>query len=116
MLTFNAEYARDQAIHNILSITEEVSELVAENRQLKVENERLKCCELVVAEEEHCGCGFCTQDENYFTRNLLSKTANDDSVWEVFIDLKYKMLRLTHGKFVADSIVIDRCPMCGRKL
>ena len=116
MLTFNAEYARDQAIHNILSITEEVSELVAENRQLKVENERLKGCELVVAEDEHCSCEFCTPDEKDFTRNLLSKTTNDGSAWEVFIDPKHKMLTLTLNSLVADSIAIDRCPMCGRKL
>ena len=121
MLTFDAEYARDQAIHAILDITEEVADLMAENKQLKAdynnlkdENDQIKGCE---PKDE--GCEFCVPNEKGFTRNLLTKTVIEgsrDVVLEVFIDPKHKALRLTHDKFIAASLVIGRCPMCGRKL
>ena len=127
MLTANGEYARDRAIRGVLDLAEEVSNIKAENCQLKAEfnqlkdeNERLKGCGISSeGQTEPCGCEYCVPDENNFTRNLLVKTVKDDGEyiqWEVFIDPKYRMLRLTHGKFVANSIVIERCPMCGRKL
>ena len=121
MLTFDAEYARDQAIHAILDITEEVADLMAENRQLKAdynnlkdENDRIKG-----GEPKGDGCEFCVPNEKGFARNLLTKTTiegGEDVVWEVFIDPKHRALRLTRGKFISASLVIGRCPMCGRKL
>ena len=120
MLTFDAEYARDQAIHSILAMAEEVSDLVAENGQLKSEVERLNGRDSV-AEERHGshGCAYCTYDDNGFTRNLMAKTMkenDEDATWAVYIAPKNKLLMLTHSDFVAKSITIERCPVCGRKL